>query len=166
MRKRVFLLSLLFCVLFTACANAGGSSSLSASESSLMESSSAESSSSSVFEDPLPDTTIPTMWDPIIFEEKSETFKIEVPLIIELANVGDTYQLEPELTGFIEPEISYLSEISDCATVSEDGLITAVGQGNVNITVIGYDAATKESTYTATMVLIDLVAGKDYDGGK
>lgn len=72
----------------------------------------------------------------------SKDIELIIPEYLELPNIGDTYQLEPECRGVKEPIYSYVSGAPEIVSVDANGLITVHGHALVKIYVVVTDGET------------------------
>lgn len=99
----------------------------------------------------------------------SKEFDIVAPLSIEITNtetemwLTGTLQVTTEFSYPAEHTITYSSSDTDKATVSDAGIITAVGLGEVTITV---NVEAKNLTETITLTINDIVIDLSRDDGK
>lgn len=95
----------------------------------------------------------------IISDEEPEIVEVTAIKLnktqVEFSKVGDTFQLEATVTpeDATNKDITWKSNNDDVATVSEDGVITAVGNGLAEITVTAANGVVKTTCY----VIVDTI---------
>ncbi len=98
----------------------------------------------------------------------TKTFEVVEPLTIDIANeesemwLTGKLQINPRLSYDADVELSYESSDTAVATVSESGLVTAIGLGNVTITV---KCAGRDITAARMFKVNDIVIDTSRDDG-
>lgn len=85
---------------------------------------------------------------------------LPLPESVALEEIGDTYQIYPEIENREDFTFEYISEIPSIATVSEQGLVTAVGAGFGRIYVTATNPNTGELLYGEVYIISGDVTAK------